>query len=110
MTLGPIVFILGGHQTDFARNYAKEGLEVSDLVGDVVAGTLADARLEPGAIETIHVGNAFGQLFNGQGHLGAMPATVEPGLGGVPAARHEAACAWGGISGRAAMAVIEAAP
>ncbi len=102
------VFILGGHQTDFARSYAKEGLEVSDLVADAVAGTLADAAVGPEAIETIHVGNAFGQLFNGQGHLGGMPATVEPGLWGVPAARHEAACASGGIAVLAAMAEIEA--
>jgi acetyl-CoA C-acetyltransferase len=102
------VFILGGFQTDFARNYAKQGLEVSDLVADVVSGTLAAAQIETDAIETIHVGNAFGQLFNGQGQLGGMPATVEPGLWGVPASRHEAACASGGISILAAMAEIEA--
>jgi acetyl-CoA C-acetyltransferase len=102
------IFILGGFQTDFARNYAKQGLEISDLVADVVSDTLADAQVEPSEIETIHVGNAFGQLFNGQGHLGGMPATVEPGLWGVPAARHEAACASGGIAILAAMAEIEA--
>ncbi len=102
------IFILGGSQTDFARNYAKQGLEISDLVADVVAGTLASAQVEPADIETIHVGNAFGQLFNGQGQLGGMPATVEPGLWGVPAARHEAACASGGIAILAAMAEIEA--
>ncbi|HQZ33087.1 MAG TPA: acetyl-CoA acetyltransferase [Ilumatobacteraceae bacterium] len=102
------VFILGGFQTDFARNYAKQGLEVSDLVADVVGGTLAAAQIGPETIETIHVGNAFGQLFNGQGQLGGMPATVEPALWGIPAARHEAACASGGISILAAMAEIEA--
>ena len=102
------IFILGGFQTDFARNYAKQGLEISDLVADVVSGTLADANVEATDIETIHVGNAFGQLFNGQGQLGGMPATVEPGLWGVPAARHEAACASGGIAILAAMAEIEA--
>jgi acetyl-CoA C-acetyltransferase len=102
------IFILGGFQTDFARNYAKQGLEISDLVADVVSGTLADAHVEPSDIDTIHVGNAFGQLFNGQGQLGGMPATVEPGLWGVPAARHEAACASGGIAILAAMAEIEA--
>ncbi len=106
MTAG--IFVLGGHQTDFARNYAREGLEVSDLVAEVVSGTLADATVEPAAIETLHVANAFGQLFNGQGHLGAMPATVEPGLWGVPASRHEAACASGGVAILAAMAEIEA--
>jgi acetyl-CoA acetyltransferase len=44
----------------------------------------------PEDVESIHVGNAFGQLFTGQGQLGAMPATVEPRLWGKPAARHEA--------------------
>ena len=102
------VFVLGGHQTDFARNYAKEGLEIADLVSDVVRGTLDAADMEASAVETVHVGNAFGQLFNGQGHLGAMPATVEPALWGVPASRHEAACASGGIAVLAAMAEIEA--
>jgi acetyl-CoA C-acetyltransferase len=102
------VFVLGGCQTDFARNYAREGLEVSDLVADVVSGTLQDARLGPESVQSIHVANAFGQLFNGQGHLGAMPATVEPGLWGVPASRHEAACASGGVAVLAAMAEIEA--
>ena len=102
------VFVLGGHQTDFARNYAKEGLEISHLVADAVAGALAAARMQPSSIETVHVANAFGQLFNGQGHLGGMPATVEPGLWGVPASRHEAACASGSIAVLAAMAEIEA--
>ncbi len=102
------IFILGGHQTDFARNYAKEGREISDIVRDAIEGTLHDAHLDADWIETVHLGNAFGQLFNGQGQLGGMPATVEPKLWGVPAARHEAACASGGIAVLAAMAEIEA--
>jgi len=102
------VFILGGGQTDFARNYAKEGLELVDLVSDGLAATLENAAVEPSDIESIHVGNAFGELFAGQGHLGAMPATVEPALWGVPAARHEAACASASIAVLAAMAEIEA--
>jgi len=102
------VFVLGGHQTDFARNYARQGQEISDLVGDVVDGTLAAARVEVSEIQSIHVGNAFGQLFTGQGQLGAMPATVRPELWGIPAARHEAACASGSIAILSAMAEIEA--
>jgi acetyl-CoA C-acetyltransferase len=73
-----------------------------------VAGTLDGAGLDPADIETIHVGNAFGQLFTGQGQLGAMPATLEPRLWGKPAARHEAACASGSIAVLSAMAGIEA--
>lgn len=102
------LFVLGGAQSDFARNWAREGLDVSDLVGEVVRDTLADARVEAGEVESVHVGNAFGQLFTGQGHLGAMPATVEPALSGVPAMRHEAACASGGLAVLAAGAEIEA--
>jgi len=99
-------YVLGGAQTDFARNIAKEGLEVSDLVREATLATLAAADVE--TVDTIHVGNAFGQLYNGQGHLGAMPAQVVPTLRGVPAMRHEAACASGGIAVLAAMAEIEA--
>ena len=102
------LFVLGGAQTDFARNYAREGLDVSDLVAEVVASTLQDAQVDAEAIQTIHVGNAFGLLFNNQSQLGAMPATVEPALWGVPAARHEGACASGGLAVLAAGAEIEA--
>jgi len=104
----PGVWILGGAQTDFARNYAREGREIADLVGDVIAGVLASAPLDAERVESVHVGNAFGELFAGQGHLGAMPATVEPALWGLPAARHEAACASGGVAILQAMAEIEA--
>lgn len=102
------VFVIGGAQSDFARNLAREGLEISHLVAESVAETLDDAGVAPEQVESLHVGNAFGQLFNGQGHLGAMPATVIPELWGVPAMRHEAACASGSIAVLAAMAEIEA--
>jgi len=101
-------WIAGSYQSDFARNYAREGLEISDMVAEAVTGTLDDADVAPEDIEAIHVGNAFGQLFTGQGQLGAMPATVEPRLWGKPAARHEAACASGSVAVLAATAEIEA--
>lgn len=104
----PAVAVLGGYQSDYSRNITKAGLEVSDLVAEVVAGALESAGVTAAEIGVIHVGNAFGQLFTGQGHLGAMPATVEPALAGVPASRHEAACASGGIALLAAMADLEA--
>jgi acetyl-CoA C-acetyltransferase len=101
-------WIAGSYQSDFARHYAREGLEISDMVGEAVAGTLEAAGLAPRDVDAVHVGNAFGQLFTGQGQLGAMPATVEPDLWGKPAARHEAACASGSVAVLAAMADIEA--
>jgi len=102
------VWIAGSYQGDFARNYAREGLEISDMVAEAVAGTLEGAGIDPADVEAIHVGNAFGQLFTGQGQLGAMPATVEPRLWGKPAARHEAACASGSVAVLSATADIEA--
>ncbi|MEZ4400741.1 MAG: acetyl-CoA acetyltransferase [Kofleriaceae bacterium] len=102
------VFVLGGYQSDFARNLARAGHELVDLVGDVVDGALAAAGVEPGEIGAIHVGNAFGELFAGQAQLGAMPATARPALWGVPATRHEAACASGSVALLAAMSAIEA--
>ncbi len=102
------VWVLGGAQSDFARNLTREGLDIADLTGEVVDATLAAAGVDAAAVEVVHVGNAFGQLFTGQGHLGAMPATVRPDLWGVPAARHEAACASGSIAVLAAMADLRA--
>ena len=102
------VWIAGSYQSDYARNYAREGLEISDMVAEAVAGTLNDANTAPEDVDVIHVGNAFGQLFTGQGQLGAMPATVNEALWGKPAARHEAACASGSIAVLSAMADIEA--
>ena len=101
------VSILGAYQTDFSRNWAKENLDLSDMVKEVVEGTLGNAGIAPDAIQSIHVGNAFGQLYNGQGHLGAMPATVIPELWGLPAMRHEGACASSSLAVLAAMAEIE---
>ena len=102
------VWILGGDQSDFARNWTREGKDMADLFAEAVPRTLQRAGIAASDVEVIHVGNAFGQLYTGQGHLGAMPATVEPGLAGLPAARHEAACASGGVALLAAMADLEA--
>jgi acetyl-CoA C-acetyltransferase len=102
------VWIAGSYQSDYARNYAREGLEISDMVAEAVTGTLQNAQVDPADVEAVHVGNAFGQLFTGQGQLGAMPATVNEALWGKPAARHEAACASGSIAVLSAMADIEA--
>jgi acetyl-CoA C-acetyltransferase len=104
----PDVWVLGGYQSDFARNLHREGKDFAGLASEVVEGTLTAASVDAGQIGVIHVGNAFGQLFAGQGHLGAMPATVHPGLWGVPASRHEAACASGSIAALAAMADLRA--
>ena len=100
--------ILGTWRSDFARNLRREELDVADLTREAVHGVLDDAGIGADAIESIHVGNAFGGLYNGQTHLGAMPATVVPELWGVPASRHEGACASSSLALLAATAEIEA--
>src|ERR1700744_235517 len=98
------VWILGGYQSDFARNLTKEGLDFADLTREIVDATLAAAKIDVGDIDVVHVANAFGEMFAEQGHLGAMPATVCDGLWDTPASRHEAACASGSVAALAAMA------
>jgi acetyl-CoA C-acetyltransferase len=101
------VWILGGYQSDFARNLTKEGLDFADLTSEVVDATLAAAKVDAADIAAtgvVHVANAFGEMFAEQGHLGAMPATVCNGLWDTPASRHEAACASGSVATLAAMA------
>ncbi|UUZ69734.1 acetyl-CoA acetyltransferase [Polaromonas sp. P2-4] len=102
------VFILGGHQTDFAKVWSRQGQDISDMMRETTLGALEDARLDASAIQSIHVGNAFGELQRQQAHLGAMVAQVVPELWGVPAMRHEGACASSSLAVLSAMAEIEA--
>ena len=106
--MGTGVWILGGYQSDFARNLTREGLDFADLTREVVDQTLAATMIDAADIGVVHVANAFGEMFARQGHLGAMPATVHEGLWDTPAARHEAACASGSVATLAAMADIRA--
>jgi acetyl-CoA C-acetyltransferase len=106
--MGTNIWVIGGYQSDFGRNITKEERGVDALTAEVVHGTLGAAGIDPADIGTVHVANAFGELFTGQAHLGAMPATVCDELWGVPASRHEAACASGSIAARAAVADLTA--
>ena len=78
------VWILGGYQSDFARNLTKEGRDFAALTAEVVDGTLAAAKVDAVDVGVVHVGNAFGEMFASQGHLGAMPATGPRGALGYP--------------------------
>lgn len=102
------VFVLGGYQTDFARAYAREGLDISHMMRESIEGALADAKVDASEIQTIHVGNAFSELQTQQGHLGSMAAQVIPEFWGVPAMRHEGACASASLAVLSAMAELEA--
>jgi acetyl-CoA C-acetyltransferase len=98
------VWILGGYQSDFSRNLTREGLDFAGLTAEIVSSTLQAARVDAADIGVVHVGNAFGEMFAAQGHLGAMPASVVDGLWDTPSSRHEAACASGSVATLAAIA------
>ena len=98
------VWVLGGYQSDFARNLTREGHDFADLTAEVVDSTLSAAKVDASDIDVVHVANAFGEMFARQGHLGAMPASVNDGLWDTPATRHEAACASGSVAALAAIA------
>ncbi len=102
------VFILGGYQTDFARVWSRHGQDISDMTREATEGALQASDVPVSAIQSIHVGNAFAELQRGQAHLGAMVAQVVPDLWGVPAMRHEGACASSSLAVLSAMAEIEA--
>ncbi|MEN9774394.1 MAG: hypothetical protein RL322_1464 [Pseudomonadota bacterium] len=101
-------YILGGHQTDFARVWSRNGEDLSDMIRESAEGALNAAGVDPSQVQSIHVGNAFAELQRSQAHLGALVASVVPALWGVPAMRHEGACASASLAVLAAMAEIEA--
>jgi len=102
------VYVLGGAQTDFARNWTKEGKHFIATMREATVGAIEATRIEPREIETAHVGNFAAELYAKQGHLGAFFVDIDPAFSGLPTSRHEAACASGSIAILAASAEIEA--
>lgn len=100
------VFILGGAQTDFARNLSREGKDLFELFSETVNAGLEACSLQAKDIEVGHVGNFIGELLSGQGMLGGFFGHVHPDFAGMPAARHEGACASGSLAILAAQADI----
>jgi acetyl-CoA C-acetyltransferase len=102
------VYVLGGFQTDFARNWTKENKHFSALMRESVLGALERCEIAPEEVQSAHVGNFAAELYCMQGHLGAFFTEVHPAFSGLPTSRHEAACASGSIALLAASAEIEA--
>jgi len=102
------VYVLGGYQTDFARNWTKENKHIMAMLREAVLGGLEATDIDPKEVEVGHVGNFAAELYAMQGHLGAFLVDADPAFSGLPTARHEAACASGSIAILAASAEIEA--
>jgi acetyl-CoA C-acetyltransferase len=105
---GEPVFVIGGFQTDFARNFTREGKTLADLIRETAQGALQATGVTADEVEVGHIGNFAAELFNGQGHLGGLLVEADPAFRGLPTSRHEAACASGSVAALAAMADIEA--
>ncbi len=110
------VYILGGAQTDFERNWTKEGKGMAALLKEVMADGLEDAKLSFDDIKQLNkdnrvscfVGNFIAEKYTEQGHLGAFLTEVDAAFYGVPSARYEAACASSSVAIDAAATKIRA--
>lgn len=95
------VYIVGGAQTDFGRNWEKEGKNAIALLIEIMDDGLSEAGLTYDDVKELNskgqigcfVGNFIAEYYVNQGHLGALLTEANPAFYGVPSARYEAACA-----------------
>lgn len=110
------VYIMGGAQTDFERNWTKEGKNMIALLKEAVedgfkaADFTLDEMVELNKQNRVcaFVGNFIAEQYISQGHLGAFLTEVNPAFYGVPSARYEAACASSSVALDAAITKIKA--
>lgn len=110
------VYVLGGEQTDFQRNWTKEGKHFVSMMREVMDDALEKVGITYDEIKKLNkenkvavfVGNFDAEQYTNQGHLGAFLTEVNPAFNGVPGARYEAACASGSVALDAAVTHIRA--
>jgi len=102
------VYILGGYQTDFARNWRRENKHIVAMMREAFDGAVYETRVEPQDIGAVIVGNFAAELYCAQGQLGGFCVDFHPALTGVPTMRVEAACAAGAAAVLTAMAYVRA--
>ena len=109
------VYIIGGAQTDFSRNWKKEGKNIIALLREVICDTFNNTGLTSEEIIKLNkdnrvalfVGNFAAEYYIDQGHLGPLLTEVDECFYGVPSARYEAACASGSVALDAAITKIK---
>lgn len=102
------VFILGGYQTDFARNWSRENKHIAAMMREAYEGSVAVTGIEPAKIKAAFIGNFAAELYCMQAHLGAFFIDFDPCFKGLPTMRFEAACASSAVAALSAMAHIQA--
>lgn len=108
------VYILGGAQTDFERNWKKEGKNAIGLMREAVFAALKDVEMDLNDIKNLNkkneimcfVGNFIAEKYVEQGHLGSLVTEIDPAFYGIPSARYEAACASSSVALEAARTKI----
>lgn len=114
--MGEKVYVLGGAQTDFSRNWTKEGKSFVALLKEVMNDGMENTGITFEEIKKLNqenkvaafVGNFIAEHYVDQGHLGAFMTEVDPAFNGVPCSRHEAACASSSVALDAAITKIKA--
>lgn len=102
------VYILGGFQTDFSRNWARENKHISAMMREAYEGSLEATKIKPSDIKAAFIGNFAAELYCMQGHLGAFFVDFDPAFKGLPTSRFEGACAFSALAALSAMAHIQA--
>jgi acetyl-CoA acetyltransferase len=92
------VHVIGVARTDFKRNFRKEGTTLAAAVVAAGRAAIADAGLEPAAVEAGIVGNFAAGLYTRQLHLGSLLVEIDEHLVGIPTLHTEAACASGSVA------------
>ncbi|MHC5218000.1 acetyl-CoA acetyltransferase [Enterococcus sp. LJL128] len=108
------VYILNGVQTDFERNWSKEGKTELALLKEVVEDLLTKTGISREELKELNdknrvacfVGNFAAERYVNQGHLGSLLTEVDEVFYGIPSARYEAACASGSVAVDAAVSKI----
>ena len=110
------VHVLGGAQTDFERNWKKEGKNLVALLKEVINDSSRETGFSFDELKRLNndnrveafIGNFIAEEYINQGHLGAFLTEVNEAFYGVPSARYEAACASSSVALDAAITKIKA--
>ena len=115
------VYVAGGACTSFIGKFhpdfiwkkhpdfgKKENPDLGWYVRQAGLDALIEAQATAAVVDKAYVGNFAGELFDNQGHLGAMLASADPDLDSKPIMRVEGACASGGLAVSAAVDAIRA--
>ncbi len=95
--------IVSGAQTKFGK---LEGMTLREIFAEAVNKATVEAGIPKKEIQAVFVGSFIPEILVHQGHTAPL-LTDYAGLRGLPATRHEAACASGATALRAGIMAIE---